>query len=154
MAPTAWAPPISNPPPPDSSIISAIENLVSRAHGSVTQAIILRGIWGLGGGSENLADAFAKGNTDNLDAMADRVRNAINGLPEEDRADALNQLDQEVKFFREVKSAPQDQQIQMIHDHIANKMSDANGASRQSPEKRAARMARIVSNRETAQGGK
>ncbi len=150
MAPASWAPPVDKAPPENSSIIRAVKRLVSSARGSVTQAIILR--WGRGGarapgGGGNRGGGFA-----DMDATADRLRNAINGLPEDARADALTQLDQEVKFYHDVQAAPPEQRPQMMRDHMMQKMG--NGNNRLSPQKRAQRYARLVSNREAAQGKK
>ncbi len=86
-------------------------------------------------------------------ASADRMRNAINGLPEDARPAALAQLDQEVKFFHDVSLAPPEQRQEMIRNHFRNKMANNNNW-RRSPENRAKFYARAVANRETAQGKK
>ena len=65
---------------------------------------------------------LTNGDMNNLEAMGDRIRNAIDGLPEDARADALNQLDQEIKFFKDVRNAPEDQQMQMVSSHIQDKL--------------------------------
>jgi hypothetical protein len=100
-----------------------------------------------GGGDGNRGGGFGG----DMEAMQDRMRNAINGLPEDSRSEALDQLNQEVQFYQTVKAAPADQQPQMIRDHIMTKMVN-NGPGRQSPEKRAAREARAVAAREAARG--
>lgn len=151
MAPGEWAPPVSSAPPPNTSIISAVKKFVSRSRGSVTQAIILRVGRG-GGGRGNRGGGFGG----NMEAATERLRNAISGLPEDERADALTQLDQEVKFFQDVKSAPPEQQPQLIQQHMMAKMANnlAAGNSRRSPEKRAQRFQRMVANRQAATGKK
>ena len=87
-----------------------------------------------------------------MDAMADRMRNAIAGLPEDERPDALNQLDQEVKFYQNVQAAPPEQRFDMIRQHMMSKLANGNGMGRMSPEKRAARFARAVAAREAVRG--
>ncbi len=150
MAPSSWSPEVVKAPEPNSSIITAVKSFVSNYRGSVTQAIILRA--GRGGGRR----AGGGGDYD-TDAMTDRVRNAINGLPDpEDRANAMAQLDQEVKFYKDMQSAPPEQRGQLMRNHTMSKMA-ANAQARMdrmSPAKRAARYARAVSNRQTAQGKK
>ena len=149
MTPGSWAPNVANPPPPNDSIIHAIKNFVSGSHGAVTQAIVLRVGRGARGGGN-----FARGGGfgGDMDAMADRMRNAINGLPEGARADALAQLNSEVQFFQSVQAAPPDQRPQMIRDHMMTKMANDPRAARFSPEKRAQRYERAVANREQVRG--
>jgi hypothetical protein len=147
MAPASWDPTVTSPPPANSSLIRAIKNFISSSRGSVTQAIILRrGRGGARGGTRG-GGGFA-----DIDATADRLRNAINGLPEEARADALTQLDQEVKFFHDVQLAPPEDRPKMIREHMMSKRG--NGFNRMSPQKRAQMYARLVANREAAQGKK
>ena len=145
MAPGSWAPTVSNPPPPNSSIIRAIKNFVSNSHGAVTEAIVLRAGRGARGGG-NRGGGFGG----DMEAMTDRMRNAINGLPEDARAGALDQLNQEMQFFQTVQAAPPDQRPQMIRDHMMAKMANDPRFARFSPEKRAQRYARAVANREAA----
>ncbi len=151
MAPGSWAPPVSSPPPPSSSIIHAIKNFISSSHGAVTQAIVLRVGRGARGGG-NFARGGGGGFGGDMEAMADRMRNAINGLPEDARAGALDQLNQEVQFFQTVQAAPPDQRPQMIRDHMMAKMANDPRMARMSPEKRAQRYARAVANREAVRG--
>jgi len=146
MTPGSWAPDVAKVPPPNSSIIRAIKDFVSNTHGAVTEAIVLWGGRGARGGS-NRGGGFG-----DMDAMADRMTNAINGLPEDARAGALDQLKQEVTFFQSVQAAPADQRSQMVRDHMAAKMANDPRAARFSPEKRAQRYARAVSNREQVRG--
>ena len=89
-----------------------------------------------------------------MDSMTDRMRNAINGLPPDAQADALNQLNQEVQFYQQVKAAcrPDNDRRKMVMDHMADKMANGNGMNRMSPEKRASRYERAVSNREAVRG--
>lgn len=151
MSPGSWTSPVSGEPPANSSIIRAIKNFISSSHGSVTQALVLRAGrgGGRGPGGGNRGGGFA-----NMDDMADRMRNAINGLPEDARADALSQLDAEVNFYHSVKAAPQEQQRDMIRQHMMDKMANGNNNWRRSPEQRAQRYARVVANRMAAQGKK
>jgi hypothetical protein len=146
---SSWDPPVAKPPPASSSIISAIRNFVSDNHGAVTEAFVLRarGPRGQGGGG------FRRGFADGEDTGWDRMRNAINGLPEEMRVGALNQLDQESKFRKDVQAAPPDQRADMMRQHIQAKMADNGGPwQRMSPEQRAQRYQRMVANRMAAQG--
>ncbi|MCE0498223.1 MAG: hypothetical protein LV481_09800 [Methylacidiphilales bacterium] len=138
MAPGSWTPDVSAPPPANSSIISAVKKFVGRVHGSVTEAIILRARW-----NGNTGRGFAGG----FDDMADRMRNAIEGLPPDARPDALAQLDQEVRFYKDLQAAPEDQRRDRFRAHMLDKMVDNLNNSRRSPEKRAQRYARLVAAR-------
>ncbi|MCE0482875.1 MAG: hypothetical protein LV479_01400 [Methylacidiphilales bacterium] len=151
LAPGSWTAPVSGAPPaPDSSIISAVKGFIGRCRGSVTQAIVLRmGRVGRSPGGPRGGGGFA-----DIDDMADRMRNAINGLPEDARADALNQLNNEVNFYHTVQAAPPEQRRDMIRQHTMEKMTNGNNNWRRTPEQRAARYQRVVSNRMTAQGKK
>lgn len=145
MAPSTWDTEVANPPAPSSSIISAVKNFVSRSHGTIVQAIILRaGRGGRGGG----------GGFGDMDAMNDRLENAIIGLPDDARADAQAQLDQQVKFFQDVRSAPPDQQQQMMRNHMMEMIANAaeNAGARRSPERMAKMFQMVVANRQSAQG--
>jgi hypothetical protein len=152
MAPASWDPPVASAPPANSSITSAIDRFVSRSHGSVTQALILRGreqrVAGGGGERHRGGGGFSM----DWSAMEDRMRSAINGLPPAARADATEQLNQEVQFHKEAEMAPPDQRRKMTMQHMINRMMDGNNAMRRSPQKRAQMMARLVSNRMAAQG--
>jgi hypothetical protein len=96
--------------------------------------------------------AFAGGDDTGWSEMTDRMRNAINGLPEEARANALNQLDQENKFHRDVMAAPPEQRQQMLRQHTMDKMVDNNDWKKMTPEKRAQRYQRMVAARQAALG--
>jgi hypothetical protein len=113
----------------------------------VTEAIILNvGGGGPGGGGRG-------GGNLGFEAMTDRMSNAINGLPEDARADAQAQLDQEVTFYKNLQKEPAEARPQLLRDHMMAKIANGNdNAGRRSPEKRAQRYARVVANRETAQG--
>ena len=87
-----------------------------------------------------------------MEATADRMRNAINGLPEDARADATAQLDQEVQFYQTVKAAPPEDRPKMLMDHMMAKLAANPNNSRLAPEKRATRYARAVSAREAVKG--
>jgi len=144
MAPGSWTPSVSGAPPPDSSIITAVENLVSAGHGAVTQAIVLRA--GRGGARGDVAGG------DN--GWADRMRNAINGLPADERPDALDQLNQEVQFRKQLQALPPDQRRQQMIAHIMEKMVYGERLSRLSPAKRAQIYQRMVAAREAARNQK
>jgi hypothetical protein len=150
MTQQSWTPSVANPPPANDSIIHAIKNFVSNSHGAVTQAIVLRVGRGARGGGNNRGGGF--GGFSDMEAMADRMRNAINGLPADARPDAMAQLDSEVQFFQSVKAAPPEQQMQMVREHMMDKMANDPRAARMSPQKRAQRYARAVANREQARG--
>jgi hypothetical protein len=147
MAPGSWTPDAAGPPPPNSSIIRAVENFVSNAHGAVTQAIILRA--GRGGARGGNPVAFGG----NDDAWADRMRNAINGLPPDERADATDQLNKEVDFRKKLQGLPPDQRRQMMLQHFAERMLYGD-RSRLSPEKRAKAYQRLVAMRAAAKAQK
>lgn len=150
MTPSAWNPAVSSPPAPNSSIIGAVKNLVGRAHGSVIQGIVLR--TGRGGGGGGGMRGFAGGDDTGWSEMTDRMRNAIGGLPEEARSEALNQLQQEDNFHKDVMAAPQEQRQQMLRQHMMDKMVDNNNWKKMTPEKRAQRYQRMVANRIAAKG--
>jgi hypothetical protein len=152
MAPGTWTPDVSTPPPADTSIIHAVEKFVSNAHGAVTQAIILRvGRGGARGGPPNTG---GQGNyAGNDDAWADRMRNAINGLPADQRPDALEQLNTEIEFRKKMRTIPSDQRRQMMMQHFMERMLYAD-RSRLSPEKRAKAYQRMIALREAAKAQK
>ncbi len=145
MAPASWASEVSSAPPPNSSIIRAIENFVNGSHGAVTEAFVLRA--GRGG---SRGGAVAGGD----DAWADRMRNAINGLPPDERADALEQVTQEVKFRKDLRALPPEQRRQRMIQHMMERMLYGERLSRLSPEKRAKVYQRMLSMRATAKAQK
>ena len=148
---TSWDPPVAKPPPASSSIASAIKNFVSNNHGAVAQAFVLQG--GRGGfrGGGFRRGGFAGGDDT---GWSERLQNAINGLPENERAGALAQLDQEAKFQKDVQAAPPDQRRDMMRQHMQGKMADNLGGpmGRMSPDKRAQRYQQMVATRMAAQG--
>ena len=139
MTPGSWTPSVSGAPAPDSSIISAVENLVSSGHGSVTQAIVLR--VGRGG---------PRGDSAGDSGWEDRMRNAINGLPADERPDALAQLNQEVQFRKQLQALPPDQRRQQMIQHFMERMVYGERLTRLSPAKRAQIYARMVAARAAA----
>jgi hypothetical protein len=147
VAPGSWTPVVSKAPAPSSSIISAVENLVDNAHGSVQPAIILQARGRRPGGPRG-GGGF--GGDTGWVMMEDRMKNAINGLPEEARPQALAQLNAEDAFRKDVQAAPPDQRQAMMRDHFMKRMG--NNSWRQSPEKRAQRYATAVANRIAARG--
>ena len=151
MVPGSWTPEVNAPPPANSSIISAVKKFVGRIHGSVTEAIILRARWG-GNGGRGFGGGSGFAGGAGLDEMVDRMHNAIDGLPPDARADALAQLDQEVRFYKDLQSAPPDQRRDRFMAHMLDKVVDNLNNSRRSPEKRAQRYARLVAARIAATG--
>lgn len=155
MAPAAWDPPVTAAPPPSSSISSAIQSFVGHSRGSVTSALILRGREQrvAGGGGRPRGGGGGGFNTD-MSAMEDRMQNEINTLPPAARAEAQTQLTSEIQFQKEVQLVPPDQRRTMFRQHMMDRRMDGDNSWRRSPEQRAKMMARIVSNRMTAQGKK
>jgi hypothetical protein len=151
MSPASWDPAVASAPPASSSISSAIRHFVSRAHGSVTQAIVLRGRpQGMAGGGGRQRGGFRGAGMDM--GMMDRMDNAINGLPPSVRPAMRQQLQAEVTFQKALAAAPPDQQRKMFMDHmIKNRLGNDRGW-RLSPEKRAQFYTRLVNNRIAAQG--
>lgn len=149
MAPSSWEPKISGPPSSGSLIGHAVKSLVGSANGAMEQAFILYtrppGQRGGGGGRRG----FAGGDT-GWSTMEDRMRNAINGLPAAVRADANDQLTQEVNFQKQVRAAPPEQRRDMMRQHFMNRL----GANdwRRSPERRAQMYQRAVANRQSVRG--
>ena len=95
MAPSSWDPAVAKAPPASSSISGAIRHFVGNAHGSVTQAIILRGRPQRVAGQERPRGGRGAG----MDmSMMDRMDNAINGLPPAARPAMREQLKQEIEF--------------------------------------------------------
>ena len=140
MAPGSWAPEVASAPPANSSIIRAVENFIGGSHGAVTQALVLRA--GRGGARGD----FAGGDN----GWEDRMRNAINGLPPDERPDALDQLKQEVQFRKDLQSLPPEQRRQKFFQHFAERMIYGERLSRLSPEKRAKMYQRMVAMRAAA----
>jgi hypothetical protein len=144
MATGSWAPEVANPPAPDSSIIRAVTNFVGSTHGYVTQALVLRaGRGGPRGGGGGFND----------DSWADRMANAINGLPPDQRPEAIDQLHQEVAFRKTLDGLPPDQRRQKMFAHMMERMLYAD-RSRLSPERRAKMYARMISMREAAKAAR
>jgi len=148
MAPGSWSPDVVNPPPPNPSIIRAVENFVSSTHGVVTEAIILRA--GRGG---SRAGSSGGGFAGNDDAWADRMMNVINGLPVDQRADAKEQIQNEIDFRKKMHDLPPDQRRQMMMQHFAERMLYSD-RSRLSPEKRAKGYQRMVAMKAAAKAQK
>ena len=146
MAPSAWAPEVSKAPPPSPSIITAVENLVWGAHGAMTQAIILRA--GRGGPRGDFA-----GNG-NDDTWADRMRNAINGLPPDEREDAIAQLNNEIQFRKQIGTLPPERRREVFMQHMAERMLYGERLSRLSPERRALIYQRMIAMRTAAKAQK
>jgi hypothetical protein len=147
MTPGSWAPEVSRAPPPNSSIIRAVENMVSGSHGAVIEALVLRA--GRGGARGNRGD-FAG----NDDAWADRMRKAINGLPSDERPVAIDQLNKEVQFRKDLRSLPPGQRRQKMFQHMAERMIYGERLSRLSPEKRAQVYQRMIALRAAARAQK
>jgi hypothetical protein len=149
MTPAAWTPEVSSAPPPNSSIISAVKNFVSGSHGALTEALVLRAGRGGARGDGNRGN-FAGGD----DAWADRMRNAINGLPPDERPDALDQVNKEVQFRKDLQSVPPEQRRQKMFQHMMEKMIYGERLSRLSPVKRAKVYQRMVAMRAEAKAQK
>jgi hypothetical protein len=148
MAPASWAPEVSSAPPPNASIIRAVENFVGGSHGAVTQALVLRA--GRGGARGGNRGDVAGGD----DAWADRMRNAITGLPPDERPDALDQLNKEVQFRKDLQAVPPEQRRQKMFQHMMEKMIYGERLSRLSPVKRAQVYQRMVTARAAAKAQK
>ena len=147
MAPGSWAPAVSSAPPADFSIIRAVKNFVSGSHGAVTQAFVLR--VGRGGGGRG-----NRGDFGGDDAWANRMRNALNGLPPDERPDALDQLTKEIQFRKDMQSLPPEQRRQKMTQHFAERMIYGERLSRLSPAKRAQVYQRMVAMRTAAKAQK
>jgi uncharacterized membrane protein YgcG len=155
IAPTAWDSPVATAPPPDSSIAAAIRHFVSRANGSVTEAIILRGReQRLAGGDRPRGGGgggFRGGGLD-LDMMENRVDNAINGLPKEMQPAARAKLADEKQTQKEMATLPFEERRQKMMSHFIELRMNGDNNWRRSPEKRAQMYARLVNNRIAATG--
>jgi hypothetical protein len=141
MAPATWAPEVSSAPPPNSSIITALKNLISGSHGAMTEAIVLR----VGRGGNRPPGGGDTG-------WEDRMRNAISGLPPDERPDALDQLTQEVQFRKDVQALPPEQRRQKMFQHMMERMVYGERLLRLSPAKRAQIYKRMVTMRAAARG--
>jgi hypothetical protein len=148
MAPSTWDPVVAKAPPASSSISSAIRHFVSGAHGSVTQAIVLRGRPARVAGQDRPRGGGGFGM--DMSMMEDRIDNAINGLPASLRPAMRQQLKQEVDFQKQAAAAPPEERRKMRREHMMANRDDKGW--RRSPEKRAQMMTRLVANRMTAQG--
>ena len=146
MAPSTWSTEVSSPPPPNSSIIRAVENFVSASHGVMIEAIVLRA--GRGGPRGNNRDFAANDNS-----WANRMRNAINGLPADEQAEALDQLNKEIDFRKNLQALPPEQRRQLMLQHFAERMLYGD-SSRLSPEKRAKAFIRLIALRNAAKAPK
>lgn len=144
LVPGSWSKDAPSAPPANSSIISAVKNFVGSMRGAVQEVIVLRvGHGGRGG----------RGMFGNMDVTQERIDNAINGLPDEYQAPVREQLQNDVKALKEIQLATPDQRPQLFRQFMqAHRGGDNNW--RRSPQKRAQMYARLVSNRETAQGKK
>jgi hypothetical protein len=153
MAPASWDPAVATAPPASSSISGAIRHFVSDAHGSVTQALVLRGRPPrvADDGQRRPRGGFRGAGMD-LSMMEDRMDNAINGLPAAQRPAMREQLKTEVQFQSEMRRAPRERRRAMWAQHMANHQLDNDNSWRRSPEKRAQMYTRLVSNRSAAQG--
>jgi hypothetical protein len=142
MAPGSWTPQV-DAPPANSSIIGAVKQLIGSSHGVVVEALVLRA--GRGG---------APGNTNrNDDNWEDRMMNAINGLPADQRPDAIEQLHKEADFRKSVQTLPPDQRRQKMFEHFAERMIYGERLARLSPEKRAKAYQRMIQIRQAAKNG-
>jgi len=148
MAPATWDTHVSSAPAPSSSISHAVKSLVGSAHGEVEQAIVLTSRRRSSGGGGR--DGGLGGDATGWAYTEDRMRSAINGLPEDARPAALNQLTSEVNFMNALQKAAPDQRRALMLDHFKDRMGQNDW--RRSPEKRAQRYARAVANRQAARG--
>lgn len=151
MAPVTWDSAVAAAPPASSSISGAIRHFVSGAHGSVTQAIILRGHPPRVAGEERRPRGEFRGAGMDMGMMENRMENALNGLPAGERPAIRQQLKQEEQFQKEMRLATPERRRLMWRQHRLDHRL-ANDNWRRSPEKRAERFSRLVSNRMTAQG--
>lgn len=136
MAPGSWTPQVSQPPPENSSIISAVEKLVSKSGGYVTRAYILRS--GRGGSPGTRAVAI------NDDAWADRMRNVINGLPADQKEEATDNLNKEIDYRKGIAALPPEERRKKMFEHGLERMLYGERLSRMSPEKRAQAYKRMI----------
>lgn len=151
MAPASWDPPVKNAPPASDSLISALRRFVSRANGSVTEGIILRGRPPRAV-AQNRGGGFRGGGGFDLGMMEDRVENAINGLPPEAQPAARAKVADEKQRMKEWSHLPPDQMMQAMRTHFMEMRMNGDNSWRRSPEKRAKMYSRLVSNRMAATG--
>jgi hypothetical protein len=153
MAPASWDPAVSTAPPPNDSIIAAIRHFVGGAHGSVTEAIILRG-------REQRTAALTgdrprggnRGGGLDLGLMEDRIDNAINGLPPAVQPAARAKLADEKQNQKELATLPPEERRRKQFAHMIDLRLNGDNNWRRSPEKRAQVFARLVNNRIAATG--
>jgi hypothetical protein len=152
MAPSSWDPPVKDAPAPDGSISSAIRHFIGGAHGSVTQAIVLRGrALRVAGERPNRTGGWRGGGMD-MSMMDDRMDNAINGLPPEAQPAARQKLADEKQFVKEMSVLPPEARWQRMRDHFMERRMDGDNSWRRSPDKRAKIYARLVAARQAATG--
>lgn len=150
MVPKSWEATVPADPAPNSSIAGAVSQLVKSAGGSVTQAIILRS----SGGPRGIVSDGGRGggnfydDDDQWNAMTDRIRNAIKGLPPEEREDATSELENENSFRKSMKSVDPKLRKELTRKHVMEKMARMGGRmARMAPEKRAQMYQRMVAAR-------
>jgi hypothetical protein len=139
MAPGSWAPQVAAPAA-TSSIIDAVKNLVSSGHGVVVEALVLRAGRGGSPGNSNRND----------DNWEDRMMNAINGLPPDERPDAIEQLHKEVDFRKSLANMTPDQRRQAMAEHFVERTLYGERMDRLSPEKRAKMYQRMIQFRQAS----
>jgi hypothetical protein len=152
MAPASWDTPVPSAPPASSSISSAIRHFVSSSHGSVAQAIILRGRPPRVADGQPRPRGEYRGAGMDYSLMETRADNAINGLPRDAQPAARAQLQVALQQAREIRMAPPESRRQMMMKMFIDRRLNADNNWRRSPEKRAQMYSKIVSNRMAAQG--
>ena len=78
------------------------------------------------------------------------MRNAINGLPPDERPEALAQLSHEVDFRKQLRALPPAQRRQKMLQHFLERMLYGERLTRLSPVKRAQIYQRMVTMRAQA----
>jgi hypothetical protein len=153
IAPAEWDSPVSTAPPPNDSIVAAIRHFVGGAHGSVTEAIILRGREQrvASAGDRPRGGGFRGAGLD-LGMMEDRVDNAINGLPKSEQPAARTKLADEKQNQKEMATLPFEERRQRMMTHFIELRMNGDNNWRRSPEKRAQMFTRLVNNRIAATG--
>jgi hypothetical protein len=152
IAPASWDSPVATPPPPDSSISAAIHHFISGAHGSVTEAIILRGREQRTASGDRPRGGGFRGAGLDLGMMEERVDNAINGLPQDQQPAARAKLADEKQTQKEMATLPFEERRQRMFSHFLELRLNGDNNWRRSPEKRAQMYARLVNNRLAATG--
>jgi hypothetical protein len=150
MSPSDWDPAVSTAPPGQSSIISALDKFVGSMHGSVTQAIVLRGRPARVAGEQRPRNFRGGGGGMDFSLMQDRMDNAINGLPPSYQPIARVQLQKEIAFDKQVQTMPPADRWKAMGKHMLDRRMGM--MRRMSPEKRAQMYTRLVGNRMTATG--